>query len=100
MELRCALDPAQRDRRIARRRQRGDDASDADALIAARVADAFDDWPEASPVHTGAARDLVVAQVESAVQRWIGGPDRPGGAGAGGPLPLAAARWWLETPVP
>jgi aminoglycoside phosphotransferase family enzyme/predicted kinase len=102
MELRCALDPAQRDRRIARRRQRGDDASDADALIAARVADAFDDWPEASPVHTGAARDLVVAHVESAVQRWIGGPDRPGGAGAGagGPLPLAAARWWLETPVP
>jgi aminoglycoside phosphotransferase family enzyme/predicted kinase len=71
MELRCTLDPAERDRRIARRREEGHDASDADATIAAVVAGGFDDWPEAAPVPTGADRDEVAARVEAMVDRWV-----------------------------
>ena len=54
IQLRCTLEPIIAVRRIARRREAGGDPSDADAVIAARMAAHCDPWPEATAIDTAA----------------------------------------------
>jgi aminoglycoside phosphotransferase family enzyme/predicted kinase len=73
LELRCTLDPAERDRRIRERRARGDDASDADPQIAARLAAAADPWPEATEISTAASVTSVGQRAIGLVDHWVAG---------------------------
>lgn len=52
VELRCALPAAEAHRRIQARLVEGEDPSDADAIVAARMAELVDPWPESIPVST------------------------------------------------
>ena len=54
VQLRCTLDKATAAHRIALRRAAGGDPSDADAEIAARMAELADPWPEAADLDTSA----------------------------------------------
>jgi predicted kinase len=73
LELRCTLEPQERDRRIAERRQRGDDPSDADAEIAARLATEADPWPEATNLDTSGSLADVADHAAGIVERWVRG---------------------------
>lgn len=66
VELRCTLDAAVAAGRIRARAARGGDASDADELIAARMAEVADAWPEAQAVDTSPPPDEVLATVLAA----------------------------------
>jgi uncharacterized protein len=69
VELRCELDPDVAAARLAHREARGEDASDATAQIAARMATEFALWPAARRVDTsvsaGVARLAAVAAVHA-----------------------------------
>ncbi|MDZ7679443.1 MAG: AAA family ATPase [Acidimicrobiales bacterium] len=71
VELRCVAPAEVAAARVRERGDRGGDASDADATIAARLEEVADPWPEATPVDTGpgpeAARDAAVAVIEGLV---------------------------------
>ncbi|HEY6533229.1 MAG TPA: AAA family ATPase [Acidimicrobiales bacterium] len=73
LELRCTLEPAERDRRIARRLREGTDVSEADAGIAARLSAAADPWPEATDLPTDASPSAVAEKVVALVEQWIRG---------------------------
>ncbi|MFP4511347.1 MAG: AAA family ATPase [Acidimicrobiales bacterium] len=68
VELRCVAPTDVAADRLRARGDRGGDASDADATIAARLEEVADPWPEATPVDTvagrDAARDAAVAAIE------------------------------------
>jgi predicted kinase len=66
VELRCALDPVLAAERIARRLATEQTASDATPALAAELASAVDDWPEATVLDTREPPALV-GQVAHAV---------------------------------
>jgi predicted kinase len=69
VEVRCDLDPVEAARRIADRRRRGGDASDADAGIAAQLAAAADPWPQADVLPTDGSPAQVAARAADLVAR-------------------------------
>ena len=73
LELRCTLDPRERDRRILARRTEGSDASDADESLAARMAAAAEPWPGAIQVSTDGALEDLRDRVRQILDDWIAG---------------------------
>jgi len=66
-ELECVLGAEVAAARIADRRERGDDPSDADAAVADRMRQSADRWPERTPVSTAGPIDDVVSQAAALV---------------------------------
>jgi aminoglycoside phosphotransferase family enzyme/predicted kinase len=60
VELRCTVDRDEADRRMRSRLDAGDDASDADPAIAARLAATADPWPESTEISTEGPLEQVV----------------------------------------
>jgi aminoglycoside phosphotransferase family enzyme/predicted kinase len=78
----CCVAPAElAATRITRRAATGGDASDANASIAATMADDFEDWPSAVTIATDGPLDQVVSSLRGRLQR---GPWPLGEWGAGG----------------
>ncbi|HVN50875.1 MAG TPA: AAA family ATPase [Acidimicrobiales bacterium] len=67
VELVCEVDDETAAGRIRRRAEAATDASEATAAIRARMADDFDDWPEAAPIDT---RPSVDAFLPAALAAW------------------------------
>ena len=61
-EVQCVAPPEVAAARIQARAARGDDASDADEVVAARMAARADPWPEAIDVPTLGPPDAVLAR--------------------------------------
>ena len=77
LELRCTLEPHERDRRIARRQRRDDDVSDANEEIAARLAAEADPWPEATVLPTDESPSVVAEKAVEVVREldpWMSLP--------------------------
>jgi len=71
VELMCVVDDETAARRIGDRATTGDDASEATAATRLRMADDFDDWPEATAIDT---RVSVDALLPGALAAWRPGP--------------------------
>lgn len=68
VELQCVLDASIAAERLRARAARGEDASDADAVVAAAMAAVADPWPRAEVIDTTAAPDDVVARALALVE--------------------------------
>lgn len=77
MEIRCTVDASVAASRLAERAHVGQDASDATAPVAARMASEFAPWPGAQPVDTAGDRDATVAAALAIVDPLIS----PAGSG-------------------
>jgi aminoglycoside phosphotransferase family enzyme/predicted kinase len=87
-ELRCVAAPAIVEARIAARRARGTDASEATAEVARVMGTRFDDWPEATALDTdapiGAVVDTALGALGLSPRGRVSGPGTPMPAPAGG----------------
>lgn len=67
VELHCQAPPEVALSRIAARRRAGGDPSDATAEVARRMAQSYDPWPSATPVHTAGSPDDSLASALIAI---------------------------------